>query len=56
MAQTPSRTGQVSGTVSGVTAPGGCTTPDPFQKNGGLGLCVNGEWLPLWRSSKKSGG
>jgi hypothetical protein len=37
--------------------PGGCTTPDPFAKNGGVGLCVQGEWLLLWKpTAKKRGG
>ena len=25
----------------------GCTTPDPFAARGGVGICVNGEWLAL---------
>jgi hypothetical protein len=33
--------------------PGGCTGPDPFKKIGGVGLCVNGEWLALWKPKKK---
>jgi len=33
--------------------PGGCTGPDPFRKIGGVGLCVNGEWLALWKPKKK---
>jgi hypothetical protein len=41
---TPAPGGVILGTI-----PGGCTTPDPFKKLGGVGLCVDGEWLALWK-------
>jgi hypothetical protein len=60
-----SRTSSTSGTTkqtTSATAPAGvvvqgsvngCTGPDPFRRIGGVGLCVNGEWLALWTPKGK---
>jgi hypothetical protein len=26
-----------------------CSAPDPFAASGGVGMCVNGNWILLWR-------
>jgi len=33
---------------------GVCDTPDPFAPLGGVGLCVDGRWIELWKSSSIS--
>ena len=30
---------------------GTCDTPDPYAASGGVGLCVDGRWIELWKSS-----
>jgi hypothetical protein len=30
-----------------------CTTPDPFAASGGVGLCVDGQWILLWKPAGK---
>ena len=44
-APTATSTPTPTATPTPTTAPGGCTTPDPFVALGG-GVCVNGGWLP----------
>lgn len=39
--------GGAKGKAAPTTTKGGCTTPDPYAARGGVGLCVNGEWLQL---------
>jgi hypothetical protein len=50
---TTSSSGRSTVSAPSGTSSGGCTGPDPFKKIGGVGLCVNGEWLALWKPKKK---
>jgi hypothetical protein len=54
--QPPSATFGRAIIVAPSTVPGGCQTPDPYAKNGGIGICVNGEWLALLKGKPKRGG
>jgi hypothetical protein len=42
-------TGKSRATVVVVAVP--CSEPDPFAAKGGVGLCVAGKWVELWKGS-----
>jgi hypothetical protein len=52
----PSVSGSSSVTSAPAAAPkstaASCSKPDPYAAKGGIGLCVNGDWVLLWKPSK----
>ena len=51
-ASAPATSGHSSVTFAKPKASSSCSTPDPYAAKGGVGMCVNGEWVLLFKAGK----